>query len=544
MALCSIRCKKQFLPLNKTLTYIAAYLIAAVFSGTLLCAAFPSFDQAVLAWCGMVPLLVVIIRANPLSVFLLSFACGAAFFLGLFNWIRIVPAYTPLHHLLLAVYLGSFFAVFGLVTAVIRRRAGVSTALWVAPFIWVPLEFLRSNSGFLALPWGLLGHTQYSSLWPLQLASVAGVYGISFLIVMVNAAIAGLFHIFLPMAFNRFSRAVDRTERRNITVFSVTTLCLLVAVLLSGRAVLNRPVDGKPIKLALVQGNIRQSEKWDPKNASAIMKVYSVLTRKAARTAPDLIVWPESATPRSIVVDRRILNQVQELAQEAGAHMLIGSSSLQKFNLKRPEKAKYVNSAFLIEPISGKRPDQRYDKIRLFPFGEYLPYKDRLPWSAIGVPIIDNYIAGRDFTLFKLSGVRIAVPICWENLFSGMVRKFARNGAQLIINLTNEAWFGDTTAPYQFLAMNVFRAVETGLYVVRCANTGISCIIDPRGRITGRVRDSDGKDVLVSGILSGEVAARDAVTVYYRYGDWLVWLCTAVASGILLVSLYRKKNSA
>jgi apolipoprotein N-acyltransferase len=470
----------------------------------------------------------------------MAYACGAAFFLGLFNWIRVVNGYTPLHHALLAVYLGSFFAVFGLLTAIVRRRLGLGAALWAAPFVWVPLEFVRANMGFLALPWGLLGHTQYSNHWVVQSASVAGVYGISFLIVAVNAAIAGLFCLFLKVTFRQNAPKIRPADHRCILALSAVALCFFALSVFWGRAVLTKPIAGKPIKLALVQGNIDQTDKWNPEKSTAIMRVYDGLTRKAARFAPDLIVWPESATPRSIMMDRRILIQVQNLAHATGAHLLIGSASMQKFNVKRPEKTQYVNSAFLIDPVPGRRPDQRYDKIRLFPFGEYLPYKEKLPWAVIGVPDIDHYLAGRDYTLFDLDGIRFAAPICWENLFPQMVRRFARVGAQLIINITNEAWFGDTSAPYQFLAMNVFRAVECGLYVVRCANTGISCIVDPHGQIIGRLRGSNGRDILVSGVLRGEVKARDADTFYTRHGDLLVWVCTTVSAAILLYCIIRR----
>ena len=184
--------------------------------------------------------------------------------------------------------------------------------------------------------------------------------------------------------------------------------------------------------------------------------------------------------------------------------------------------------------------ERRYDKIRLLPFGEYLPYNKTIPWSYINLPEVDHFLPGKKHTIFDLDAHRFGVTICWENIFPEIVRQFVKEGADFIINITNEAWFGETAAPYQFLSMSVFRAVENRIFIVRCANTGVSCIIDSSGRILDRVKDENGKDIFIRGILSGEVATHEVNTIYTRYGDWFAWLSAISAIVFILFALIRK----
>jgi apolipoprotein N-acyltransferase len=286
--------------------------------------------------------------------------------------------------------------------------------------------------------------------------------------------------------------------------------------------------------VAVVQGNIAQERKWDRGRAEEIVAVYENLSRRALADRPDLVVWPETATPGSISKDRRLNARVHRLAAELEIPLLVGSSRHRKFGRIGEAGMEHKNSAFLIPAGPGEARHQRYDKIRLLPFGEYLPHQNTLPWAAIDIEDVGGYSAGSDFTIFEVSGVRFAVTICWENIFPDLVRQFVREGAQFIVNITNEAWFGKTAAPYQFLSMSVFRAVENGVYVVRCANTGVSGFIDPNGRVYARVTGEKGVDIFVHGVLTGTVAALDSKTFYNRHGDWLAWV--SVAASILAVA--------
>jgi len=275
-----------------------------------------------------------------------------------------------------------------------------------------------------------------------------------------------------------------------------------------------------------------------------IMKTYTDLTYKAAEKKPTLIIWPESATPRSISTDAKLQSQVRDLARSTGAYLLLGSTQLQKFKVQNPQSARYLNSAFLISPEPGEMKNQRYDKIRLFPFGEYLPYKDTIPWRLINVAEFGNYVAGKEYTVFTTPFSRFGVTICWENIFPDLVRAFVRHGAQFMVNVTNEAWFGPVTAPHQFVSMSVFRAVENRVYMVRCGNTGISCCIDPYGRVISRVTGADGGDIFVQGFMNESVVPLDSRTVYNRYGDWFAWLCILVSMVFLIVGAFRKRGTA
>ena len=273
-----------------------------------------------------------------------------------------------------------------------------------------------------------------------------------------------------------------------------------------------------------------------------IMDTYDELTRKASRDKPALIVWPETATPKAINLDRNVLVKVWQTAKAASVPLLLGSSQQRKFEENKTKTLRYQNSAFLIQPMERSARPQRYDKIRLLPFGEYLPFKDKIPWASIGLPKIGGYMPGSEFTIFEHPEFRFAVTICWENIFPDMVRRFVQNGAQFIVNIANEAWFGKTAAPYQFLSMSVFRAVENRVFVVRCANTGISCFIDPRGRIVDRVKNKEGEDIFVRGVVTASIVPQDSKTLYTQYGDWIVWFCLFGSITFIFLAFSRKGN--
>jgi len=271
------------------------------------------------------------------------------------------------------------------------------------------------------------------------------------------------------------------------------------------------------------------------------MQTYAELTREASKDRPDLIIWPESATPGAINRNLGIYARIRHLAEEAGSSLLLGSSQLRKFENNGLKEAKYWNSAFLISTESETFNNQRYDKIRLLPFGEFLPFEGTIPWAYIKVPDVGDYISGMEFTVFELPAFRFGVTICWENIFPGLFRQFVKNGAQFMVNITNEAWFGKTAAPCQFVSMSIFRAAENRIFVVRCANSGISCFIDPYGRIMDRVMDATGQDIFVRGVLSRSVIPLKSKTFYTRYGDWLAWLSIFSSLALLLVAWLKAK---
>ena len=521
--------------------HVITAILMSIVSGILLFVSFPAYDLSFLAWFALVPLFVTIAGKKPGHAFLLSFVWGVTFFAGIFYWIFEVPRYRFLHESLFALYLGPCLGVFGLAFNYISRRSGFTAALFAAPFLWVSLEYIRSNLSFLALPWALLAHSQYLNPPVIQIASFTGAHGVSFLIVTVNAAIAATFLPFVywlkksKQPFYQFPTGLGRLA------VVVTAGALAVLALVYGHMTLSEPMGGRGIKISVVQGNIEQERKWDPKYAKFIMDTYADLTQRASRHRPALIIWPEGATPRAINRDPALYGQVRHIARTAEAYLLLGSSQHQKFKEEGSKEVKYLNSAFLIPPEMGRARTQRYDKIRLLPFGEYLPLKGTIPWSYIKIPDISSYVPGKEFTLFEAHEFRFGVTICWESIFPDLVRQFVKGGAQFIVNITNEAWFGKTAAPYQFVSMSVFRAVENRLFVVRCANTGVSCFIDPYGRVVDRVKDTGGRDTFVRGVLTETVIPMESKTIYTRYGDWLAWLSLA-CSPIFLVTAFLSKS--
>jgi apolipoprotein N-acyltransferase len=531
---------------SKSFRYLIDFSIA-VLSSVLLILSFPQFDLGFLAWVGLLPLLIVINGKSLKYSFLLSLICGAVFFFGVFYWILKVPKYADLHESLLALYLGccfgffyfgSYFGFFGLVYTLISKRLGTTHALLAAPFIWVSLEYIRSNLSFLSLPWALVAHSQYQYSVIIQIASTAGTYSISFLIVLVNAALASLIlgRSKSPFPYSSTTENTPSVARGALLTLSAS---LIGITLIYGYVTVSTPIAANKVKLSLVQGNIEQVKKWDRRYVREIMKIYADLTEEVSKNRPALIIWPETSTPGAINLNPKLYFELRETVKEAGTHLLLGSAQHQKFGEKGTKTIKYLNSAFLIDPQPKMVKQQRYDKIRLFPFGEYLPSKGIIPWSLINVSGSDHYISGKEFTVFEHPEFRFGVTICWENVFPDLVRRFVKRGAQCIINLTNEAHFGRTAAPYQLLSISVFRAVENGVYVVRCTNTGVSCIIDPHGRIVDRVKDEKGQDIFVRGTMTGWVTPLDSKTIYTGYGDWFPWVAFIGSVVFLIVAWWR-----
>lgn len=521
--------------------YLNDFIFTAV-SSVLLVLSFPKFDMGILAWIGLLPLLLAISGKRPSYGFVFSTICGIFFFLGVFQWILYIEGYTLFHHSFLAVYLGSYFGFFGLIFCFISRRRGSGWALFAAPFIWVCLEYIRSNFLFLALPWGLLVHTQYRYPPVIQIAAITGTYGISFLIVMVNAAfttlVLPLIRHWIPV---RKPPGIILGAKPSRPLLIITAL-FIAFTLAYGHATISQPIVGEHVRISAIQGNIEQSKKFDPRFADEINRIYTSRTRKAAETQPDLIVWPETATPVSVSRDSTFRTSLIHLVGDTAIPVLTGSAEYQKFEKSEDTEGKYFNSAILFEPKPKTKNFQQYNKIRLFPFGEYLPYQKIIPWPRLNVPRLGRYLHGEKFTVFELPAFRFSATICWENVFADLVRQFVRSGAECIINITNEGHFGKTAAPYQLAAISVFRAVENRIFVVRCGNTGVSCIIDPYGRIIDRVKNDRGEDIFIRGTLNGKIIPMKAETFYTRYGEIAVWISFLGMFVIILLLVFLRQD--
>jgi apolipoprotein N-acyltransferase len=529
--------------LKTRLLRLLLILIAPVFSGALLIMAFPSYDIGWLAWVGLMPLLIAIYGRRPAYGFFLSLVCGLIFFAGVFNFMLEIPGYRIYHQAILVLFLGLYFGFFGLAFCFISNRLGGLYGYIAAPFIWVSLEYIRSNLGFMALPWTLLAHSQYQYLTTIQASSLTGAYGISFLLVMANSTFAAVFLKLLSWSENpnQLDYGLPSTQG-TISLVLVTTV-LIGSALIYGKMALSRPVDGKTVRVSVVQGNIDREKKGQPrKHAKFIMRKYAELTQRAAENRTALIVWPEAATPGLVLVNRAFAGQMTSLIKDAKTYFLVGSSEYAKFSKVPKERKKTGNSALFFSP-EGKILGQHL-KIRLLPFGEYVPYKEIIPWPDFIVPKAKKTweIPGREHTLFELDGAKFGVLICWEVVFPGLVRKFVDNGANFMLNISNEGWFGGAE-PYQMLAINVFRSVENRVSLVRATNTGISCFIDQYGRVTGRVRNND-QEIFVEGYLTQDTTLLQKRSFYTNYGYLFVYLILIVTCFMISISFLRDKSSS
>ena len=500
------------------------YLLAAC-SGIVLFCSFPNVNFFPLAWIALVPLVVALEPVeNWKSAFCVGYVTGFLFFAGLLLAIVLLYPYanifaTLLGYILLVGYTALYFAVFSVLVHKLPWQSGVLFPLGVAA-IWVSLEWVRSwlLTGF---PWGNIGYSQWNYLQGIQIASLTGIYGISFVIVLFNAGIATL---------------IRRRQEWRKELMAVIVPCLIAMIcLIYGYVAIARSekVPQKSVKVALVPGNIPQIEKWKLENFPKIFARYINLTRKAAVENPDLIVWPET-TVRSQVLSGKWVNYNSHfkkmLREIGGIPMLIGATDLDAFD----NIYNRVISVSSEGEILGK-----YAKMHLVPFGEYVPLADFLPNFVQFHP----YEHGKAVNLLPITNVaalqthnqivEVGTSICFESAFPNHFRQFVKKGANAMGILTNDAWFTGTAFPELHLAMAPLRAVENRIAIFRCANGGYTCVIDNFGRVTTSfVTPQTEKEFLIADVPLSE----GDLTFYTRYGDWLPILCLVIS---ILCVAYR-----
>ena len=501
----------------------------AALAGVLLVLIFPRLNLWLLAWVSLVPLLAAADGKDCAAGFKLGWVAGTVFHVGLVYWVTVsMTLYGKLPFAVSVPILLVFAAFLGLFTGLpvwgacfVQQRRGWSFAL-TFPFLWVGVEHLKSwfMTGF---PWDLIGYSQYRVLPLIQIADITGVYGISFLIVFVNCAAYGIMRRFMKKG------ALPYPEM-------VLSLLLVLAAWAYGEKRIFTVQDadpGAPVQLALVQPNISQDLKWDPAYLEQTLEKFKRLTLQTKKNAPVMVVWPESATPFFFQSQETYRAYVADIVKELnGAHLLFGSPSWEE---SAGGEMRYHNSAFFINP--GQDIAGRYDKLHLVPYGEYVPLAQFFPFIQKMVEGIGDFSPGQSLSMASLPGCIFGTVICYEIIFPDLVRQFARGGAQFIINITNDAWFGTTSAPYQHLAMTALRAVETRRYIARCANTGISAVIAP----TGAIQQQTG--LFTEAILPATIYCRSDVTVYARYGDLFAWCCWAFSIFCLLSACRRRQKS-
>lgn len=496
-----------------------AKVIVSILSGIMLALSFPNADIGILAWIAVFPLFFVIMKSQPFHALLYGFAFGATFFAFLIYWIfSLLRTQTAMGWLislivfLLCVSLLSLFpSLFAYVISQAAKEYG-GAAIFFIPMVWVALEFARTYflSGF---PWGIIGYTQSSFLSLIQVASISGVYGVSLLIIFCNASLAYLF-----------------LERRKRISWIPLFLTVVAIASISGWGCysLSHEDEGKDkeISVACVQGNYGAHTDGTV-SQQTILNDYVDVTKEAAEAGFQLIVWPESTSYYEICCTKGYAELLTQLCQEHGIDMVLGSVH----RVKHSDHERYFNSAFHLDS-EGKVPE-RYDKIHLVPYGEYVPIPRLLFFVKRFVEAAGDFSRGEEYVVMDYRGDPFSVLICYEVIFPDAVRAFVRRGATFFINITNDSWFGDSAAPYQHFQFLVFRAVESGRYFIRCASTGISGIVAPDGKVLARTK------IFTRELLTADIMPLREHTIYSRTGDWLAIVCAIITLGLIIFLCFK-----
>jgi apolipoprotein N-acyltransferase len=501
----------------------------AALSGALLALSFPRYGHPAFAWIALVPMLVALhggiarpsgyVGAPSRRAFLLGLTTGTIYFIGTVYWTSTVVQQfgglpLPLAvfaMLLLALYLGLFSAVAALITSRLVRRVGpAALLLFAAP--WVATEFFRGYL-FGGFPWVPLGNSQVRVLPIAQVASVLGVYGVSALVAFVNSVIA-------------YSLLVDGRRRRTALVSAAAVVFGIGGWGTWRLADGSLTREGTPLRVGLVQGNIAQEDKWDRSQARRIFTTHIAMTREAVARGAEYVLWPESSTPFMFEEDETGGEMLRDLSREVNVPILFGSDQIE-----RDPNPRLYNAAFLVTP-QGKT-EAVYRKIHLVPFGEYIPFKSWLFFVSPLVESLAEFAPGGSIVMLPVNGHMTSTAICYEVVYPSLIREAVEAGSELLTTITNDAWYGHSSAPYQHFELAAMRAIEQGRYLARAANTGISGIVDPYGRI-----------VAASGIFE-QVAIVDQVrlitqrTVYSVMGDVVAYVAIALTASALMV-LRRK----
>ena len=500
-------------------------LLLSGLSGVLLTLGFPKIGLYSVGWVALVPLLLAVRGRSRREALGLGWCCGLVHYLGTLYWIHyavhhyggvsLVPA------LVVLVLLCAYVAVYPACFALVARLWEGHPYLWVLglPGTWVALELVRAHliTGF---PWANLGYTQTPLNALIQVADLSGVYGVSWLVVCSSTVLT----------------ALARRSKAGVTGLLVFLVCLLGTWLYGAwrlEVVDDRQNAATPWTVGVVQGNIDQSQKWDPAFQQETLKRYERLSLQASRNnpAPELLVWPETATPFFYRGEEKLTAQLNAIVKTIGTPLLFGSPAvtLVEGEPRFQNRAYLINGSAILEGV--------YAKQHLVPFGEYVPLKKLLFFVSRLVEAAGDFVPGDDPSPLILGRQPFGVLICYEDIFPELARAAVERGATTLINITNDAWYGTTSAPYQHLEMARWRAVEFRVPLIRAANTGISSVFEATGRSCGVVPLSQ------EGFLVCAVHPFRTLTFYAKWGDLFAWLCTLAMVGGLVYALLRRRSS-
>ena len=537
----------------------------AVLSAFLLFLSFPNLNLFPVAWVAMVPFFIALTRATSRkSAFWIGYLTGFLFFAGLLPAILLLYPYanifaTMVGYLLLVGYTALYFAVFAVLMRFVPRHSSVLFSLSAA-CIWTALEWVRSwmITGF---PWGSIGYSQWNNLLGIQVASLVGVHGISFVIVLFNAAIA---HLFCNRHHWREEiRAVVLPLILMLFCFGYGIRQLQNANALDQRTNATTHTNVETLKVALIPGNISQLQKWDLRQFPQILQRYIELTHKANREDPELIVWPETATRSRALTGEwpTYYRRFSLMLRDIGIPMLLGTANrgetdaaIGQFSKSADKRNTEIYNRVLSIAPDGKIHGD-YAKMHLVPFGEYVPLAHLLPDFIPNFIQFEPFAHGKTVNLLPVFDVKnktntrkieVGASICFESVFPDEFRRPVKMGARVMGIFTNDAWFKGTAFPELHLSMAPFRAIENRIAVFRCANGGFTCVVDKFGRITTPLITPDtAQEILIASVplLS---STEHEQTLYTRYGDWFPMLCTLICVawfGSQIIIWARRRHS-
>jgi apolipoprotein N-acyltransferase len=529
-------------------------LLLVLLSGLLLTAGLPKLSQTYLLWGALLPFLVALQgQMSGRNAFVLGFAQGMSQNLSMLYWIVYVthvygklPLVVGLGVLvLLAGYLSLFRGVWAWGFCWGEKRG--FNPIWWGPVLWVTLEFGQVYI-FTGFPWELLGYGLVPYRLLVQNADLTGVYGLSFLVVLVNMAIYQLLMAGVESRSRDLEEAMitlapisERATYPQIGMRArlggvVITLVIIIGAFWYGNYRLHdiqqQQAQSPGLKVAVIQGNIEQGQKWDPKFQGTTLNIYAELTQKVKKEEPKLIIWPETAAPFFFLRNKELSQRVEAVARKSQSYLLFGSPAFELGDKEGEER--FYNRAYLLSPhgqVVGT-----YDKAHLVPYGEYVPLRRFFPFIGKMVPMVGDFVEGPPGAVQAFPDGVVGSLICFESIFPDLSRAMVQNGAQLLVNITNDAWFGTTSAPYQHLSMATLRAIENRVSLARAANTGFSAFVSP-----------DGQTIWRSGLYEPAAQAEtvpllSSGSFYSRYGDVFAWCCLGLTALGLLGGIFLQRS--
>ncbi len=519
--------------MKPSLSFVHRFLLSML-SGFLVCFSFPSFiaktltpPTAFLGWIALIPLFIALHKTPPEKGALLSWFFGFVQFGGILYWIAFLEAAQSLSGLAwfaLVFYLSLYFFLFGWIYRILDKKLG--WGFLSAPFLWVALEYIRGSRPWGGFSWGEIGYSQAPYPFLLTFTSWAGVYGLTFLMVLFNAWLAHWVVI-------KCEGPTENTEKPKPVkwLFFAVPLLALALVIVFGELKIKSTQLKKVGSVVLLQPSIDQDVKWSKENEAATYDRLQKLLRAAVILHPGLIIWPETAAPSYLLQTPEDLSRVESIIRESKISNLVGCLDATK---EKGGETHYYNAAIQFTP--GGMPEGIYHKRHLVPFGEFVPFQKYLTFLGPVVGDLGNFDFGKEYEKFKAPGFSFTPMICYEVIFPGDVYQAFKSKADALVNISNDAWYGRTASAYQHAMMAVVRAAEERKPLLRASNAGLCLATDPFGKILGSTRLFD-ETTLGADVYLAELSP----TLYSRWGNWLPRFCWVIVL-FLFFRVYRNNR--